>query len=381
MIKVIIIDDENMSIMYLQDLLSSITGVEVIGTYQDGLEGLFAINKLNPDIVFLDIHMPILSGFEIAKKIIGKVNSKIVFTTADEKYALKAFDIGVFDYILKPYSKNRIELLIERVNNYDVSEINKDTYKINLFKQFHISKNNEEINNIKWRTSKSKELFIYLVQHEGEIVRKDILVEMLWPDLDTEHAYENLYTTIYNIRKTIKNVNLDIEIINMDHGYELKLNNVTCDVKEWENGIKKLNELLLHANITNKNEIIDNYKKIMKLYKGDYLAEETYIWAENEQERIRILFIDTAKKMIDYLSSIEEYTEAILLSLQLQDLYPYLDYSYFKLMQLYDEFGEIYNVERQYKKLIEMLNQEFNIKPNQAIQSWYHNWIKNQQYK
>src|SRR5699024_10456705 len=138
----------------------------------------------------------------------------------------------------------------------------------------------------------------------------------------------------------------------------------------------KLNECLVRGK--EKDEIINYYKKIMKLYKGDFLSEETYVWKENEQEKLRILFIDTSQKMIDYLMIKKEYTEAILLSLQIQKLYPYLEYSYFTIMQLYDKLDDLYNVERQYTNLRKTLDREFNTKPNSKIRLWYQQWIENQ---
>ena len=74
----------------------------------------------------------------------------------------------------------------------------------------------------------------------------------------------------------------------------------------------------------------------------------------------------------------DDVTNAILLSLDIQKLYPYMDYSYFSLMKLYSEYGDMENVERQYMKLKTMLYDEFNTEPNEAIKMWYQNWIKMQ---
>lgn len=375
MLTTIIIDDEKLALDYLEHILNDNENIEVIGSFQDSEQGMHAILNHNPDLIFLDIHMPNMSGIELAGKLVGKVDSKIIFITAHEKYALKAFEIGVYDYILKPIEPKRLEQLISRINHQNNQE-KITSYSICTFKYFHIVVNETEIKNIKWRTSKAKELFIYLVQYSHEVVRKDILIDLLWPDLDVENAYDNLYTTIYHIRKTLEDIDLDVEIISSVHGYELNFNSVKYDVSEWLKGVERLNELLLKDG--DKNELILSYKKIMKLYKGDYLAEETYVWKENEQERLRIIFIDTAKKMINYLMEKEEYTEAILLSLQLQDLYPYLDYSYFMLMKLYDKFGDMYNVERQYAKLQKVLKEEFNSRPSENIRLWYRDWIAQQ---
>lgn len=371
MLKTIIVDDELLALTYLENLLSRNDNINIIGLFRDSKEGLTAIERYNPDLIFLDIHMPEISGIEIARHVAGRIDGKIIFTTGHEKYALKAFEIGVFDYILKPIEQERINSLINRIVE-DCTRVQK--HMICTFKYFHINEENSEVKNIKWRTSKAKELFIYLVQHESEIVRKDVLIELLWPELEVENAYENLYTTIYHVRKTLEDIEVDVEIISSVHGYELNLKNIRHDVSDWLQGVQKINQQLLN----DSDNLLPYYKKVMKLYKGDYLAEETYVWKENEQERLRVIFIDTAKKMIDYLVEKEENTEAILLSLQLQDLYPYLDYSYFMLMKLYAQSGDMYNVERQYNRLKQVLKEEFNAKPNKSIKYWYQNWIEKQ---
>lgn len=204
MLKAIIIDDEELSTAHLNNLLNDIEDIEVIGVFHSSREGLEGIRKLKPDLIFLDIHMPGMTGIDLAKKVVGKIDSKIIFITAHEQYALKAFEIGVFDYVLKPFSEERITQLMDRLKvNYSVISED-DTYAICAFKYFHFMINDKEVKNIKWRTAKAKELFIYLVQNQNEIVRKDVLIELLWPDSDADKAYDNLYTTIYHVRNTLR---------------------------------------------------------------------------------------------------------------------------------------------------------------------------------
>ncbi|MFK4998283.1 hypothetical protein ACI2OX_15980 [Bacillus sp. N9] len=86
---------------------------------------------------------------------------------------------------------------------------------------------------------------------------------------------------------------MNIDIINSVYGYELNLNDVKYDVEEWENTIEQLG--------TVNEGTYETFKNVMKLYKGDYLAEETYVWKQNEQERLRILFIFKSIDMINFL--------------------------------------------------------------------------------
>jgi two-component system LytT family response regulator len=110
--KVIIIDDEQLAIKLVEEYLSDIPEIEILGVYQNGFDGLKAINELNPDLVFLDIQMPKLTGFEMLELIDNP--PIIIFTTAYEEYALKAFEKNATDYLLKPFSKKRFSQSIEK---------------------------------------------------------------------------------------------------------------------------------------------------------------------------------------------------------------------------------------------------------------------------
>jgi two-component system LytT family response regulator len=103
--KVVIVDDEaparNMIKLYLQQYSS----VEIIDEASDGFEAVKKINHLQPDLVFLDIQMPKLTGFELLELLEAK--PEIIFVTAYDQYAVKAFEMNAVDYILKPYNKER----------------------------------------------------------------------------------------------------------------------------------------------------------------------------------------------------------------------------------------------------------------------------------
>lgn len=105
MIKAIIIDDESLARELVVSYLDSEKDIEILGEYSNGFEGLKAINELNPDLVFLDVQMPKLTGFELLELLDKPCN--IVFTTAYNEFAIKAFEHNAIDYLLKPFSKDR----------------------------------------------------------------------------------------------------------------------------------------------------------------------------------------------------------------------------------------------------------------------------------
>lgn len=119
-IQAIIIDDEALARKRLQKLLTPYSDkIEITGEAANGEEGLKLIKELGPDCVFLDIQMPLVNGFEMLQQLSSP--PFIVFTTAYDEYALKAFDENTIDYLLKPISENRIKKTIEKLEQIQVS--------------------------------------------------------------------------------------------------------------------------------------------------------------------------------------------------------------------------------------------------------------------
>ncbi len=110
--KAVIIDDEYPAREIIKEYLSAMESIELAGEFSDGFEGLKGINNLHPDIIFLDIQMPKLTAFEMLDLLDEK--PAIVFTTAFDHFAIKAFDENAIDYLLKPFSLNRFREAVEK---------------------------------------------------------------------------------------------------------------------------------------------------------------------------------------------------------------------------------------------------------------------------
>ncbi|MCX6245413.1 MAG: LytTR family DNA-binding domain-containing protein [Bacteroidetes bacterium] len=109
----IIIDDEQPAREIIKHYLKGFPGIEVLGDFPDGFSGLKAIQELRPDIVFLDIQMPKLTGFEMLELVENP--PRIIFSTAYDQYAIKAFEMSAVDYLLKPYSAERFGQAVKKV--------------------------------------------------------------------------------------------------------------------------------------------------------------------------------------------------------------------------------------------------------------------------
>lgn len=111
-IKALIIDDEKLARDIVKNYLSKFTGIELIGECSNGFDAIKQINELSPDLIFLDIQMPKITGFEMLEVIDNP--PVIIFTTAFDQYALKAFEVNATDYLLKPFSEERFAEAIQR---------------------------------------------------------------------------------------------------------------------------------------------------------------------------------------------------------------------------------------------------------------------------
>ncbi len=115
--KALIVDDEVIARRVLREELELLPGVEVVGEAADGREALQKIAKLQPDLVFLDLQMPVMSGFEVVRNLSAPVIPVVVIVTAYDQHALEAFDAGAIDYLLKPVSEPRLRTAVARAQS------------------------------------------------------------------------------------------------------------------------------------------------------------------------------------------------------------------------------------------------------------------------
>jgi two-component system LytT family response regulator len=114
-IKTLIVDDEPLARDKVKRFLRDESDVEIIGECGNGKEAVSAIKKLSPDLVFLDIQMPEMSGFQVLQSVGVAQMPAVIFATAYDQYAIQAFDVHALDYLLKPFNRERFRRAVERV--------------------------------------------------------------------------------------------------------------------------------------------------------------------------------------------------------------------------------------------------------------------------
>lgn len=369
--RAVLVDDEPLILAHLEKLLQEIKGIDVIGTYSNPHHALQWVEQNQPDVVFLDVEMPELSGIELAEKVVRlwpQIN--IVFVTAYSEYAVKAFELHAVDYLLKPVKRERLAETVRRFQ-LDTAEqqpvssapmvccFQSLQFKQPGLDQFHTV-------DVRWRTAKAKELFAFLLHHRQKPVRKDIILDLFWPETDESKGFTQLYTTIYQIRKTLKSLGIHINIASHDNYYVLDLNEVKLDVEEWEKGIASLSPITPAT--------LEEHQALIDLYEGNYLEDCGYLWSEGEKERLRSLWLNHITHVAQFLVGRREYPQAVILYNRAQEIHPYTEDSYFMLMQLYDKLQDRHSVELQYERLTCMLAEQFNQEPRQQVKDWYCHW-------
>lgn len=284
--RVILLDDEELLLRDNKRLLGDFSDVEVISVFTDPLAAIkFIENNKNIDCIFSDISMPGMNGLSFAERVTEIAPEiEIVFITAYDEYAIKAFELSAFDYLLKPVNKNRLAKTISRLR-LALSEKappmqQKGIVQVRFFGRFDLKIAGVAV---KWRSKKAEELFAYMADNAGKPIHKIILIDNLWPDMDERAALVNLQTTVCRTRSTLAPAAGELQLAYSNDCYRLVVNN-------WQTDIDELNSELHKSH--------PDRRVIQALYQDGYLAENGWLWSYAKAG-------NWDEKLVDYIDDIE----------------------------------------------------------------------------
>ncbi|MCD4773788.1 MAG: LytTR family DNA-binding domain-containing protein [Bacteroidales bacterium] len=171
-ISCLIIEDEKPARDLIKSYLSNYKNIELLAECKNGFEGIKAINEYKPDIIFLDIQMPKLSGFEMLE-LLDEV-PEVIFTTAYDQFAIKAFEMNAVDYLMKPFSRERFSQSLEKA----ITRIKNET--------------NNQVKPLIDHINKNKEILDKIVVKSGSKVDVISLNEII--NIEAEDDYVMIYT-------------------------------------------------------------------------------------------------------------------------------------------------------------------------------------------
>ncbi len=300
-LNICIIDDEHLALEYLDFLFNKIEGVQVTGKYNSPGDLIDHVQRESIDAVFMDIHMPEIKGIDLAEKLLNiQPSLQIVFVTAYNEYAVKAFELNALDYILKPVQKVRLEITIQRIKESNYIKLNtalesdsdKANYRIKNLGALRFYKENNPIE-VKWRTSKAKELFAYFVQNHENTIRKGELTDLMWSNLPWEKAHSQLYSTVYQIRKVTQQIGMPIKISSQDEFYHITIEGVEIQSVKWKRAALDV--------LRNNNVSAAAYFKLLEAYQGNYLEEIEAAWVLKERHSLRKIWLGLIENLVKHI--------------------------------------------------------------------------------
>lgn len=337
-----LIDDEKQSIDFLETLLPFFPHIHVVRKFTSIDEAMGRMELLSFDAIFLDIGTCGMQDFSSVQTFMMQFpTAEIIFLAEYPQFALNAFEVNAVDYLLKPVNLERLHQSIQRLEQRLFAKSAIDFVKkplcIKTMGHFHLVSDGKQ--EVKWRTRKVKELFLYLWQHRDHPCSRMKILEDLWGDLSEERATALMHTTIYELRKCLKTIGISSPISFINEKYILNVD-VYSDL-----------DVLLKA-FSSSPATASVVERVLALYKGDYLEEESYHWAIQEQKKVKQLFLRYLQQFLDTtdVSMQSDYLVEVCLDKILQ-LDPYnehvvsllLDYygggqKMEKMVRLYDEF-------------------------------------------
>lgn len=311
MIKVVLVDDEIPALTKMKSLLKPYEHYVVCGEFTDSVKALEQISSLSPQVAFIDIAMPGMTGIELAAEIHKKTRGKtlMVFVTAHDQYALDAFDVWATDYLLKPVSRSRFDQTIKRLDSLlkeyidtdsETTPTNEGRTMVRLFGKLEIS---GAKNNGNWRTAKVRELFAFFLHNRNRSIYRDTLLEALWEGMSPAHALSNLNTTNYYLRRQLEKSGSDIKILYDSGYYSIDMGAVICDADEFEKAESAARKLT--------RENLDYVLAGASLYRGRYLEDVKCTWADLERELYMARYVRLRTQLADYYLNEGKFDEAI----------------------------------------------------------------------
>ncbi|MBJ6362236.1 response regulator [Paenibacillus sp. GCM10012307] len=342
MITAFMVDDEEHALTILELFLKKTGQVQVIGKSGNSFDALHQLEKLSPDVLFLDIEMPEMNGIELAEVIKSRTpNVSIVYLTAYDQYAITAFEQSALDYILKPLEMERLSKTINKIkrelelqntisaNNQQADEHMKAArLEIQLLGQMSMGIAGGE--KIKWRISKERELLAYLALH-GE-VHKDKIIEDVWTDENYNKAKIYLHTCISLLRKHMKQLGFDNVLHYEEEKYFLDMSRIGLDISNFKAGLIRIRQQEYAAP--------EDIEEVLALYQGILLAEQDYLWVGQEAQILDQTAIQLRLLLTERWIEAGEYQRAAEMAEQIISHSPYDEEAYRLLMKAFHLRGK-----------------------------------------
>lgn len=366
--RVVIIDDEKAMLLIMKRMLAKIAGVDVMACFQDTAAAFAYLEKHSVDMLFVDIGMPYENGLDFARRLLScGYRGRVVFVTSHKEYALDAFDVYAYDYIVKPVSLERLEKTIRRASQENalrvLPTVKSLTAPVTVSCLGGLEIYSEQGGMVKWISSKSAEIFCYLLLHKGRQVSRGRLLEDIFAGMPQRNAETYLNTAVYQLRKSLEAHGLKGSVQSDSNHYALHLGYVNIDMSRFEEGCKRL------AIIDDSN--LEQALELEQLYAGDLFGDRVFPWAWSEIERLSQLYTNFARRLCDALLACGDAAAAIRLLTKLIKRNDLDEASNMLLLQALAMQKNKRAVTRQYVQYADHLRKEIGIHPSSTMNALY----------
>lgn len=370
--KTILVDDEPAMHLILRKMLAKLPGVQVSGAFGDSTSAL-AYLRVNPDVglVFADISMPGESGLAFAAKLEALESSvQIVFVTSHKEFALDAFDLSAFDYLVKPVSQERLARTVQRaLAYYQAKKSSQDANAAPTGQKFVVTALGDvTVSNgtsrIKWISRKCTELFAYLLLYRGKrIPRSRLLIDIFGDSEQSAGAVHYLNTTVYQLRKSLDSLGVQGAIRSENDGYALEWKEPVIDFADFEQEVEAL-PVIDASNI-------DQAIRTERRYTGELFGDKAYVWATSETERYTGLYASFAQRLAQALLREGDPAAASKLLLKLKQHNPFDESIVRQLIEIRNQLGDRKGLTDLYRDYVKLLDQELGIRPSEELTQVY----------
>lgn len=254
---------------------------------------------------------------------------------------------------------NKEESLVLKSESVDKNQL----IRINVLGTFEVYGKDERVP-AQWKTKKAMELFAYFINNVNQTINKDKLLEDIWPEMDPEQTTKWLHTYVYQIRSVLKSYGIKNGLIYKNHSYCLKIEEIDCDVDQFE--------LLIHSCAEDTTErYIQKLEKIISLYKGEYLTGFYNNWILEERNRLEGLFLVTLEKISQKYMEIQDYKSAIDYWNRMLEVDRLLEHAHKNLMFCYEKMDDRISWIKQYQRYFDILKTELSIEPKKEMKDLY----------
>ncbi|WP_341280407.1 response regulator [Paenibacillus sp. FSL H8-0537] len=289
--KVIIVDDEYYALRNLKSKLEKIADVEVVAVYEDPATALEEISSIQPDLAFLDIEMPEIDGITLLGMMFKKKpEMDFVFTSAYHAYVTDTLETKALDFLVKPVKFEQLYVTLEKIKKIRSKSSVGHKIEIQCFGDFAVFIDGNLIDD-NWRTKKTEELLAYLLCMNGKYVSRERIINELWPDLEMNKGYANLYTTQYNLKKRFN-------AFGIHHLIKSKLGNIWLNIEDIKVDLLEFDYFSKNYNEDKSNmEILE---QMVELYKGMLFENKLYSWTLSIQQSYDVSFDHALNILIQF---------------------------------------------------------------------------------